>query len=216
MVYKYILLKNVKKYIEQNLATLEIDPFQISREPDVHVDFCLEISHDSENNEIDFSQFDESIIPQIVEEKPLEKPSHNEVEPISCCYSLKRIKGIDLKKLSERLETTWCSDVFWIIDEKGYRDSEVYRRAGVSKQTFSKLRNDVNYHPKRDTAIQLCIGLQINLDQTIDLLAKAGYTLSNASKRDLVVKYFVENEIYDIHELNYVLYEFKLELFNII
>ena len=62
----------------------------------------------------------------------------------------------------------------------------------------------------------MCIGLKLNLDQSIDLLAKAGFALSNSSKRDLVVRYFIEHKIYDINEINEILYEFNLDLFNVI
>ena len=61
----------------------------------------------------------------------------------------------------------------------------------------------------------MCIGLKLNIDDTLDLLAKAGYTLSNSIKRDLVVRYFIENEIYNVDEMNLVLDEFKLKLFPI-
>ena len=117
--------------------------------------------------------------------------------------------------LSDYLVPTWCSEVFWIIDENEYKDSEVYKRAGISKQTFSKLRQNINYEPKRDTAIQMCFGLMLNLDDALDLLKRAGYTLSFSSKRDLVVRYFLEHRLYDMGELNSVLYEMKLELFSL-
>ena len=115
--------------------------------------------------------------------------------------------------VSDYLVPTWSSEVFWIIDENGYKDSDVYKRAGISKLTFSKLRQNIDYAPKRDTAIQMCFGLKLNLDQSLDLLKRAGYTLSFSSKRDLVVRYFLEHQIYNMDELNDVLYEMKLELF---
>ena len=121
-----------------------------------------------------------------------------------------------LRDLRKKLKSTWCSEVFWIIDENEYKDSEVYKRAGISKQTFSKFRKDINYQPKRDTALQMCIGLKLNLDKTIDLLSKAGYGLSAASERDLVIKYFIENRKYNIYDINDVLYDLGLDEFNII
>ena len=208
MFCKRQLLRRVKRYVDQNFIDVLVCE---SRLPDGEVDkdlgSCLAILDDDFNFTID-----ESVSQELVEENRTLTPSCKRSEEVTLCYSLKKEPKLDLIKLSERLETTWCSDLFWIIDEKGYKDSEVYKRAGISKQTFSKLRKDIDYHPKRDTAIQLCFGLKLNLDQALDLLAKAGFTLSNSSKRDLVVKYFLENEIYDINEINYVLYEFKLEI----
>ena len=115
--------------------------------------------------------------------------------------------------LIEVMDNTWSTTVFSIIDEKYYKDSEVYKRAGISKQTFSKIRKDPDYRPKRDTAIQMCIGLKLSLVETNELLLRAGFGLSNSNKRDLVVKFFIEKEIYNIRELNYVLYDLSLELF---
>ena len=74
---------------------------------------------------------------------------------------------------------------------------------------------DINYKPNKDISIQLCIGLKLNIDDSLDLLKKAGYSLSNSIKRDLVVKYFIENRIYNIDELNLVLEELELKLFPI-
>lgn len=158
------------------------------------------------------------LIPQIKEEKAPAKKKTSKVwqGEIHACISSENIIGKDFDRFLERIESTWCSEVFLLIDENNFKDSAVYKRAGISKQTFSKLRKDLNYRPKRDTAIQMCIGLKLNLDQSIDLLAKAGFALSNSSKRDLVVRYFIDHKIYDINEMNEILYEFKLDLFNVI
>lgn len=121
-----------------------------------------------------------------------------------------------LRDLRNKIKSSWCSEVFWIIDENEYKDSEVYKRAGISKQTFSKFRKDIHYQPKRDTAIQMCIGLKLNLDKTIDLLSKAGFGLSAASERDLVIKYFIENRKFNIYDINEVLYDLGLDEFSIV
>ena len=209
------LIKLIKIYVDKNYEPKIEMP---------HIRYCL--SDLSDNDELD----DETYSPsnptadnfmatlnmlEYQEEvkcpsKRLKRKKTNDV-PL---YPQKYIER-DIRYITSKLETTWCSEVFWIIDENHFKDSEVYKRAGISKQTFSKFRMDINYRPKRDTALQMCIGLKLNLDQSIDLLSKAGFTLSNASKRDLVVKYFINHEIYDINELNEILYEFHLELFNI-
>ena len=160
---------------------------------------------------------------------------NNYIEEI--CYSLRRSDDSDclrripesevyfdrcsineeifLSGLDELIHSSWSTNVLSTIDQKGYKDSEVYKNAGISKQTFSKIRSNENYQPSRDTALQMCIGLKLNIDQAIDLLAKAGFTLSHSSKRDLVVKYFIEKEIYSMDELNDILYELSLPLFNV-
>lgn len=120
-----------------------------------------------------------------------------------------------LKNINNNIDLTWQQSVFNLIDRKDYTDPEVYKRASISKQTFSKIRCDVNYQPNKDTAIQMCIGLKLNLDETYDLMEKAGYTLSASIKRDLVVKYFIDEKIYKMDDLNMVLNEMNLKLFPI-
>ena len=85
---------------------------------------------------------------------------------------------------------------------------EVYNRAHMDRRLFSKIRLDVNFKPSRKTAICICFGLMLNLDETIDLLKKAGYVLSHSSKADLIIEYFIEKKEYDLNILNQVLYEY--------
>lgn len=124
-------------------------------------------------------------------------------------------KSLNIKNKLFNVEETWQQALFKWIDDKELKDPDVYKRANISKQTFSKIRGDINYQPNKDTSIQLCIGLKLNIDDSLDLLRKAGYSLSNSIKRDLVVKYFIENRIYNIDELNLVLEELELKLFPI-
>ena len=120
-----------------------------------------------------------------------------------------------LKGLNDDLDKTWQQTVFKIIDTKEYSDPEVYKRASISKQTFSKIRSSENYQPNKDTAIQMCFGLKLNLDESIDLMAKAGYILSSSIKRDLVVRYFIQERIYSIDDMNGILEELDMKLFPI-
>lgn len=209
------LLNLVGKYIEDNYDS------ELAKFPSIR--YCLDLSvEDDEEEECEVDEesstaeenFALTLKMMEIEEKPRQVTKKNKKRSDTPLYPQKYIER-DIRYITSQLETTWCSEVFWIIDENNYKDSEVYKRAGISKQTFSKFRMNIEYKPKRDTAIQMCIGLKLNLDQAVDLLSKAGFSLSKANKRDLVVKYFIENNIYDIDELNYVLFEFKLELFNI-
>lgn len=117
------------------------------------------------------------------------------------------------KRILARKSKTWQEALFALIDKKGYKDSDVYKRCGVTKQTFSKIRSDENYHPDKYTAIRLCIGLKLNIDETLNLLNMAGYTLSPSIKRELVVEYFIENKVYNMMDLNIVLDKLKLRIF---
>lgn len=98
------------------------------------------------------------------------------------------------------------------IDRSGHKDSTIYHRANLSKQHFSKIRNNPNYRPTKATAIALALALELDLDQTRDLIGRAGYALTNSSKFDLIIRYFIERKNYDVMEINMTLYEFDQPL----
>jgi len=108
----------------------------------------------------------------------------------------------------EKLEEPFTKTLFRYIDQKGFDDVEVYKKANIDRKLFSKIKGDHDYRPSKSTAIAFAIALELNLDQTLDLLARAGYTLSHASKFDLVVEYYIKMNHYDIHEINTALFDF--------
>lgn len=115
-----------------------------------------------------------------------------------------------IDRLSRRREETFSEMLLRLVDEKGFaKDSIVYKRANLDRSVFSKLRSNRNYTPSKSTALALAIALELNMDQTRDLLARAGYALSPSSLSDVIVSYFIENGQYDIFEINITLFEYN-------
>ncbi len=115
-----------------------------------------------------------------------------------------------LKERISHLSDTFSQYLIYLINEKGLSYVDVYKSAIIDKKVFSKIRNNAGYHPQKLTALCLCIGARLNLDESKDLLSRAGYALSPCDKTDIIFSYFIENEIYDMIELDIQLEEHGL------
>ena len=121
-------------------------------------------------------------------------------------------KPDDLDSILKGAESTFTEHLLDLLKECGEKDSDVYRRAEISRQLFNKIINKQNYQPTKSTAIQLALGLRLNLAETQKLLSKAGYALTRSSKTDLVVQYFIERGEYSIVVINTALFDCGLPL----
>ncbi len=120
--------------------------------------------------------------------------------------------GRSLDDIIAHVGETWQESLLRLIDEKGYKDTEVYKRANVDRKLFSKIRSNTDYQPKKITAIAFALALRLSLDETRDLLRRAGYALSPGNKFDLIIEYFIRQEVYDTYTINLALFEHKQPL----
>ncbi len=156
----------------------------------------------------EFDYEDELAAPELISEAPAADV------PAAPTYAEPEIDEEDLKeKLAERMKhisDTFSEYLLYLIKEKNLKNADVYNGSIVSKKVFSKIKNNKDYHPTKFTAMRLCIGAHLNLDETRDLLSRAGYALSPSDKTDIIFSYFIENEIFDIIEIDIQLEEHGL------
>ena len=128
-------------------------------------------------------------------------------------YDLLEERESALDERMNHLSDTFQEYLMYLIGVKNLTNAEVYGRAFVTKQLFSKIKLNPEYHPDKATAMRLCVGVKLNLDETKDLLARAGYALSPCDRRDIVFSFFIENEIFDMIEIDIALEERGLPCF---
>lgn len=119
--------------------------------------------------------------------------------------------GKALKKIIKTVLTfrskTFSERLIAIIDKHGCKPSDVYLKAGITKQHFSKIRTNPDYQPSKETALAFAIVLRLSLADTKELIASAGFTLSHSSRRDLAVECLIKEGVYDIDTVNDILDE---------
>ncbi len=114
--------------------------------------------------------------------------------------------------LLEKTDAGFSETLLKLIDKTGKKDSDIYKRANIDRKLFSKIRNNPAYKPTKTTALAFAIALELDLEETKDFIRRAGYALSHSSKFDIIVEYFIQQENYNVFELNEVLFYYDQPL----
>lgn len=114
---------------------------------------------------------------------------------------------MDFKELTIKREPSFSQTLLLLIDRKGMTDSQCYKRAGVDRKLFSKMRSNADYRPTKRTALAFAIALGLTRIETDELLKTAGFALSGSLASDIIVGWFIENGVYDLYEIDYALIE---------
>lgn len=122
-----------------------------------------------------------------------------------------RSRNLD-KKIDSQLESSFSEELMHIIENRNLKPADVYRKASIDRKLFSKIKNNIDYKPSKITAIAFALALELELNETISFIGKAGYTLTHSSKFDIIIEYCIENKIYNIMEVNDILFSFEEEL----
>ena len=113
-----------------------------------------------------------------------------------------------LEERLKHLDKTFQQYLFMLIDRRGLSDPDVYNKANIDRKHFSKIRSNADYTPSKKTALALAIALELSIDETKDLLARAGLALSPSKTFDRIIEYCIETSNYDIYEINCILFKY--------
>lgn len=143
-----------------------------------------------------------------------EVKEYNSRPRYSLSVSDERLNEIKKEIKEKVLETDFRMLLFSYIDKKDLKDSTVYKKAHIDKRLFSKIRSDINYHPSKNTVIALALALELSITELEELLKSASYSLPTNNYFDIAIRYCFDKKIYDIEQVNDILYSCDLQLLN--
>lgn len=121
-------------------------------------------------------------------------------------------ESVELDNLLSHADESFSTTLLHFIDDSGMTDAECYRKANVDRRLFLKIRSDPDYRPGKTTVVAFALSLGLSLPQTEDLLSRAGFALSKSRPFDLIVRYYIEKGVYDIFEINEMLFSYDQPL----
>ncbi len=219
--------KQLQKYIAENYIDEEIQENLFSNDQDDEIlsdqcdDKTEEVNHaikNKTNNDTNITQKDYTKMPNYNEMKEVitKWVKHWKKDDVnyanmnrSCCI----LPNIDLLPSNLKFETKpkFSEVLLEYIDKKNMTDAECYKKAGVDRRLFSKIRSNKDYSPAKNTVFAFIIALKLNMHEAEDLMMSAGYCISNSHLKDVIISFCIKNAIYNIYDINSLLAQYGAE-----
>ena len=201
-----IAISTIKEFLKDNEMDIYLVVF------DRKVVQLSEELYENIKHYIDCFYEDENYAPRNINDLEIEEIFEANYYSKQIIHDEKSFSKESLESILNNMDETFSEMLLRLIDEKGKTDVQVYKKANMDRKLFSKIRSNKDYNPKKTTALSLAIALELSLDETKDLLSRAGYSLSPSNKFDLIIEYFIKNENYDIFIINEALFSFEQPL----